>query len=113
MTNNLRNMLAQYIAGKITVETKNNTPNIDDTSIANNLENYIKTQLNLQGTDSFNISNVLNVEGMNIIAGYTKQSRQKNGPCNGLNFLFSENKRRITKHCPIHPVKRQHDRNGK
>ena len=69
MTNNLRNMLAQYIGGKITVETKNNTPNIDDTSIANNLENYIKTQLNLQGTDSFNISNVLNVEGMNIIAG--------------------------------------------
>ena len=57
MTNNLRNMLAQYIAGKITVETKNNTPNIDNTSIANNLENYIKTQLNLQGTDSFNISN--------------------------------------------------------
>ena len=74
MTNNLRNMLAQYIAGKITVETKNNTPNIDDTSIANNLENYIKTQLNLQSTDSFNISNVLNVEGMNIIAGYTNMN---------------------------------------
>lgn len=71
MTNNLRNMLAQYIAGKITVETKNNTPNIDDTSIANNLENYIKTQLNLQGTDSFNISNILNVEEINIIAGYS------------------------------------------
>ena len=74
MTNNLRNMLAQYIAGKITVETKNNTPNIEDTSIANNLENYIRTQLNLQGTDTFNIVTILNIENINILGGYTTQN---------------------------------------
>ena len=74
MTNNLKNMLAQYIAGKITEETENNIPTINNTSIANNLENYIKTQLNLQGTDTFNISNILNIEDINVIAGYTTQN---------------------------------------
>ena len=67
MTNNLKNMLAQYVAGKITEETENNIPTINDTSIANNLENYIKTQLNLQGTDTFNIVTILNIENINIL----------------------------------------------
>ena len=45
MTNNLKNMLAQYIAGKITEETENNIPTINNTSIANNLEKYIKKDI--------------------------------------------------------------------
>lgn len=74
MTNNLKNMLAKYIAGQITAETKNNMPTITNTSIANNLENCIKTQLGLKDTDTFNIVTILNVENVNILGGYVTQN---------------------------------------
>lgn len=69
MTNNLKNMLAQYIAGKITVETENNTPTIEDDTTPNNLDNYIKTQLGITDTSVYTIVSTINVENLNIVAG--------------------------------------------
>ena len=70
MTNNLRNMLAQYIAGKITVENENNIPTIEDDTTRNDLDEYLKTELAIEEGSTYTISSTLNVENLNIVSGY-------------------------------------------